>query len=178
MANYKDSRCSDCPYRKGKHLQGTGYEIRKKPLAMDLGSKTDELIVLQAPGVDEWNIGFPLQPTIKKGGSAGSRVKQSWERLGKCRQNYDITNAVQCFPGRVGRRDFVPKALAQAKCLEWLKEDILSKEYRRIIVFGEVAERQTKLAIEELNLGRDIEVRVATHPTGGCRRDELDGLWS
>lgn len=127
--------CENCPYRRGNpHYQPPG-----EPLSMERNDGR-VLLILQAPGVDEWSC---RRPAISQSPhSAAARIRNSLVRLGRTRADYSITNAVQCYPGRrpSSRRDKPPRKSARCACAAWLKEDILCHEWDRVVVFGRIAE--------------------------------------
>jgi uracil-DNA glycosylase family 4 len=109
----------------------------------DNGSLT--LLIFQAPGINEWANGRPIISTAPT--SAGSRLERAFRKLGKTRQDFNITNTVQCFPGKkivrngVSPRDKPPSALARHHCANWLLQDIGAQEFSRVVVFGLHARR-------------------------------------
>jgi len=131
---------------------------------------SDILLILQSPGEKEWEIGLPLQ-NFHNG--AGLRFQKSFKRIGKTRTDYDITNAVQCYPGKgANGRDNKPDRIAQTKCREKLRHDIESKPYRKIIVFGDIARRQ--LETLGYNTQNDQRFSFLKHPSAGLTNHDLD----
>lgn len=166
--------CNDCPYYKKKHLKGTTYyKNTLKPLLFeDNGSKI--LLVLQAPGVEEWKIGKAIQVQTNNK-SAGNRLEKSWKLKGRKRGDFDITNIVQCFPGKYKNdRDKKPKKKAIAQCLKSFEKHVEKKNYEKIIVFGKVAENAIKgLKIFSVN----ENISYVKHPSGGLTNIDLNNLW-
>jgi uracil-DNA glycosylase family 4 len=138
------------------------------------GSKI--LLVFQAPGIDEWQKGMPLQPTIKPGGSAGRRIELSWNRMGVKRDHFDITNAVLCYPGQNKNRDKMPVKKATICCMVNLEKTINIGKYSRIIAFGETASRSCGDILQKIKL--ENKLTIFKHPCGGCDNHSLDMLWN
>lgn len=128
------------------------------------------LIVLQAPGVDEWR---DRRPAISGGvRSAAARLRNSMRRIGRTRSDYSITNAVQCYPGRLASgRDRKPSMAARRACIAWLRNDITMRAWRRILVFGQVAKSSVQ---EIMNDPCPDNVIFLKHPCGGLRNEDLD----
>ncbi|WP_404823558.1 uracil-DNA glycosylase family protein [Myxococcus xanthus] len=120
-------------------------------------------------------MGKPLQPTIKQGGTAGSRIAQSWVRRQIERASFNITNAVQCFPGKGVSRDLAPDPKAVNACLGWLRDAMCARRYRKVIAFGDIAAQVVDIVVmlEDLH----CEVQYAPHPNGGLRNKFLDDQW-
>lgn len=72
-------------------------QIRKAPLSME-DNGASVLLIFQAPGVEKWRRGRPL--ISQNSFSAGSRMAEAFQRAEQCRRHYNITNTVQCFPGK------------------------------------------------------------------------------
>jgi len=178
MADFADSKCSGCPYRFQTHLGSTRYFNGRGPLSIEHGNNGDVLLVFQAPGVVEWEVGQPLQSECNTPSSAGVRINNSWMRMGKTRGDYDITNAVQCYPGKYrSNRDKKPRKPSIRCCLEWLKLDIKKGQHKKIIAFGNVAYEQVNKALTQLGLCSEVCVICSKHPSGGVSNNSLDSLW-
>ena len=176
MPSFDSSYCRRCPYRNQAHLP-TELRQNRETIPLDVEDNgSDILLVAQAPGVEEWILGKPLQPTVKQGGTAGSRIAQSWERKQKERTSFNITNAVQCFPGKGNPRDEVPAPEALSACAGWLRDAMRAREYRKVIVFGKVAAQVVGIIVALENLS--CEVQYADHPSGGTLTAALDELWA
>jgi uracil-DNA glycosylase len=123
----------------------------------------------------EWDAGKPIQPTQKRGGTAGVRIQNSWHRKGKTREDFDIINAVQCFPGKGDKRDFQPNSDAKSCCAKRLKGILEHGAYREIVVFGDVAFE----TVNSLISGSSVNPLVirAAHPNRGVSKSTLDSLW-
>lgn len=174
MMQYDDN-CKTCPYYLQNHLTGLSRTTRESPAITLENNSSSTLLLFQSPGDNEWHAGKAIQPTIKQGGTAGVRIKNSWERKNKSRTDFDIINAVQCFPGNDGDRDLSPKLMAICSCSKRLQSVLESKKYKEIIVFGSIAEE----AVEELSKKVNYSANVvkAPHPNGGIKNATLDVLW-
>ncbi|MBL0577177.1 hypothetical protein JD491_05985 [Aeromonas caviae] len=177
--SYDQENCPTCPYYEQKHLDTTSKTDRKYPPVTLENNKSEVLLVFQAPGIDEWHVGKAIQPVKKKGGSAGARIEQSWSRCQKHRNDFDIINVVQCFPGTISNststRDLPPNSISICKCKSRLLTAITAKKYSQIIVFGKVAHETVNCLFQYINYKPVIT--YATHPTGGVSRQLLDELW-
>lgn len=175
MSSY-DKICETCPYIYRKHLKNTIFDNNLyTPLKLESnGSKI--LLVFQAPGEEEWKSGKAIFSMIKQGGTAGKRIENSWEREKKVRKDFDITNVVQCFPGKSSTvRDSEPNIMAICVCKERLKKAIEMYKYDKIITFGTIA-KDVVDGILNSNLN-NITVVNSIHPTGGLCNADLDNLW-
>ncbi|CAG1002239.1 hypothetical protein BURK2_03126 [Burkholderiales bacterium] len=166
MPAFYHRHCKDCPYNSGAHLPKEDRQIRNAPLSMeDNGAAV--LLIFQAPGVEEWRQGRPV--ISRKPHSAGSRMAAAFKLAGQCRKHYNITNTVQCFPGKRAQqgnaqpRDNAPSAKARCHCSNWLLEDIQSFNFERIVVFGAAARK----TIVGLGLHNDARFCFVRHPTAG-----------
>lgn len=164
--------CLGCPYENAEHLSKSERQVRAVPLSMEVHSAS-VLLIFQAPGEEEWRTGKPISNT--KSLSAGGRLARAFKVIGKARADYSITNTVQCFPGKreqpgVGRsRDKLPPALVRQHCGQWLLDDIRSRPFSRIVVFGSFARK----AVKALGYGSDERFIFVKHPTGGLSNAEL-----
>ena len=162
--SYDNIVCENCPY----HPQGKLFcGIEGLPLNTELnGSRT--LLVLQSPGIVEWHERRPLA-NLENG--AGRRFTESLGRIGLCRNNFDITNAIQCYQGKgLNKRDKRPSIVARRCCSVWLEQTINGTQYERILVFGAVA----KASIADLHLPENIQIIYLAHPSGGLANESLD----
>jgi uracil-DNA glycosylase family 4 len=176
MPSFDSRYCLKCPYRNQAHLPPEWKQNRETvPLDVD-DNESDILLVAQAPGEAEWIAGKPLQPTTRQGGTAGSRIAQSWERTGKERESFNITNAVQCFPGKGDKRDLAPAPEAVSACAGWLRDAMRARSYRKVIAFGDVAAQVVGIVVTLEDLS--CEVQYVPHPTGGLRSEVLDEQWA
>lgn len=154
--------CFDCPYIKNT------VDEADKPLSMENNS-SDILLIFQAPGESEWKDKNPVCSGNSK--SAAARIRNSLERINKSRKDFNITNAVQCFPGKsASGRDKRPVIAARRKCADWLETDIKSFQFRKIIVFGSLA----KESIDSIGYSEDSRFVFLRHPSGGLRNIDLD----
>ena len=169
-----NEHCKGCPYADQQHLDQEARTIRRDPPVEAEVNESEVLVVALAPGVDEWRHGRPLMPCIRRGGTAGSRVLQSWKRARKDRSDFDISEAVQCYPGRGDSgRDKRPAKGAVANCLGRLRATLVRGNYRKVIALGELAFE----SLQQANAGLGLAVEKGPHPTSGASRDELDALW-
>ena len=169
-----DLACLNCPYRDQRHFPDHQKTQRDDPPVALESNRSSTLIVAIAPGVEEWQCGRPLLPTKKRGGTAGARIKQSWDRAGKTREEFDIIEAVQCYPGRGDAdRDEDPDKSAVVACSRRLRTCLVEGQYTRAIALGQPAYDSLQLATEGLSL----PIVKGPHPNGGTRRPCLDRLW-
>lgn len=132
---------------------------------------TRALLIFQAPGEQEWRSQRPVISVSDR--SAARRFRDSLDRIGKSRQDFSITNVVQCYPGR-GRngRDKRPREQAKRSCAQRLRADIEDYCWRRIIVFGSIPK---KSIVDILNYEEgDPRFRFVKHPSGGLKNCDLD----
>jgi uracil-DNA glycosylase family 4 len=141
------ANCADCRYIHGRHLPEVAKALRSHPLSLeDNGSRT--LLIFQAPGIEEWKSGKPISSDSAQ--SAGGKLRKAFHLLGKQRTDYNISNVVQCFPGKLAPRgdekprDNRPPKSVRRACSKWLREDISKGNYTRIVVFGIPAEETVK----------------------------------
>lgn len=172
---YDSANCQHCPYFEQAHLLPALRTSRNDPPVELECHDSKTLIVAEAPGVEEWRVGAPLQPTTKRGGTAGARIAQSWDRKSKRREDFDIVNTVQCYPGVSGGRDARPRQLAVCSCLGRLAAILREKKYDRVVCFGEAAAEVVTHLRKTHNLA--FEVCLRRHPTGGIPSTELDSAW-
>ena len=72
------------------------------PLSRDpLIASSRTLLVFQVPGIDEAKIGLPISSPNPH--SCASRMRNSFSRKGVLRSNYDIAEAVSCYPCYPGK---------------------------------------------------------------------------
>lgn len=140
--------------------------MRALPLAME-DNGAPVLLVFQSPGVNEWKSGRPVSST--KSGSVGARLANAFKRVGKERRDFNITNIVQCFPGKrraqpgLASRDLTPIASARRHCSHWLRQDIEATDYKRVVVFGS----QARDAVLALGYTGNPRFHYLRHPSGG-----------
>jgi uracil-DNA glycosylase family 4 len=143
--NLDSDTCRKCPYHPSREivphpLSGRAHE----PLsAEDNGSGT--LLLLQAPGVEEWSSGRAL--SSQQNLSAGQRFATALAKTGKRRNDFDIAEAVNCYPGTAPNgRDKQPTRQAIVACNKWLADLLNEKRYTKVVLFGRVAEEALALA--------------------------------
>ena len=165
-SNYSSSYCQHCPYCKTKHLSGS---IQRLPLNAEVRGKSI-LLVFQAPGENEWtgnggkNNPAPIISNNYR--SAAARLRNSFKRIQKTRMDYDITEVVQCYPGKnANKRDRRPNAIAISQCSNHLAADIQNHAYSKIISFGVIANQ----AVDDIIRKRNISVThiKLPHPSSG-----------
>ena len=165
--------CAGCPYQNADHLPKLFQKMRTAPLSME-ENHAEVLLIFQAPGVNEWEKGKPVVST--KTGSVGVRLEAAFLRANRTRQNYNITNTVQCFPGKktqnsgITSRDVAPPAAVRFHCAEWLRLDLEAHNYKRIVVFGAHARK----SVYKLGFGTDSRFHFLRHPAGGLKNIDLD----
>ena len=137
-----------CPYKKCSTDPSKNHtDIRSRrnngPLGLySLRSANDVLLVFEAPGIDEWSKSEPI--CSNRRGSAGYKFNTELNNQGKQKTNYDIAEAVRCFPGTStnsgNQKDQKELEKAAKYCRKYLKDIIQSKNYKKIVCFGQVAE--------------------------------------
>lgn len=156
------SNCnSNCPYNfsslnNANLSNNKNYIFNKKnsgPLSM-IDNKKQILIIFEAPGIDEWSKNEPL--SSKRLGSAAKKFKDALATAGKNINNYDIAEAVYCFPGKSGKgqgqKIQTELDLAATFCETHLASEILSKNYTKIVCFCKVAYDSVTRIIQKLVL--------------------------
>ena len=168
MPAYYESHCIGCPYHNAAHLPVASRQVRSVPLSME-DNGASVLLIFQAPGVEEWTNGRPVVGTNPS--SAGVRLEAAFRIARRTRQDYNITNTVQCFPrknpqvGPAKPRDNAPLAAARRHCSEWLLQDIQVHSYKRIVVFGAHAHS----AVRDLGFGPSSWENLSAREGGPCR---------
>ena len=175
--NYRvgyDSHCKGCPYFNQVHLDLEERTCRPDPPVEAEVNDSHTLIVALAPGAEEWRHCTPLMPSILRGGTAGRRVQLSWDRKKKKRSHFDITEAVQCYPGRGdGERDNEPVQKAVDACSARLRATLQKGNYRKAVALGGAAFN----SLQEANTDPKLDIVEGKHPTGGASSKDLDALW-
>lgn len=164
MENSNYFNCENCPYKDGLHLNEELYKIRSSPLLPEInGGKT--LLVFQSPGLNEWRTGRLISSTSSH--SAAHKIESAFNISNKSRKDFDITNAVQCYTGKLLNngitepRDQSVSKLASKICSRRLQNIITKNQYSNLIVFGVVA----KNSIEKISLPQNLSVRFSKHPS-------------
>lgn len=120
------STCRACPYHpesretpEARRVPAPRTGRQHVPLRAEVnGSKT--LLLLQTPGIDEWDDGRPLSSGKK--GAACLRFKAALKDAGRRREEFDIAEAVNCYPGQDEKqRDRRPPTGAIKACSRWLQ---------------------------------------------------------
>ena len=135
------SRCFSCPYKNQQHLGSSQQSKVNTPLSIRYGIKNgvsaDELLVFQSPGIDEWQgntVSGNREPIDSKSHhSAAARMRNSMRRKNVTKDDYDITEAVQCFPGKKGNNRYKqPCASSKLYCIQYLVNDLMKKQYKKL----------------------------------------------
>ena len=169
-----DKHCRKCPYYQQKHLHPGERANRPNPPVEVEDNGSNVLIVALAPGENEWQCGLPLINLRKKGGTAGSRVQQSWNRRHKRRTDFDIIEAVQCYPGKgYDGRDKRPEQDALDACAGRLQARLEQVKYSKAVALGKDAYSSLKQA----SAGMKLKIIKGRHPNGGVSGVALDALW-
>ena len=138
--------CGKCIFNRNSLKQSVNinYIINKKhngPLSLeDNGSNI--LLVFEAPGIDEWSKSKPV--CSKRMGSAAVKISNALASCGKKLTDYDIAEALYCFPGKsskgTGQKIQKEVMLGSKFCQKYLEQEILSKNYKKIVCFGKIAQ--------------------------------------
>ena len=133
---------SNCPYNINNCNSFTSVRRRDQnnPLELeDNDSKT--LLVFEAPGYYEWINQSPIYDSRQLGmeNSAGSKIADAFEQCNKNRMDYDIAEAVSCFPGT--KSNLIQDEVCQAAkfCEKYLMSYIYTKKYSKIVCWGYIA---------------------------------------
>lgn len=182
------SNCGNCPY----NPNGMGYvlslsSLNNVPCNIDLGANSQILLIFQAPGIDEWVgntvSGNQLPIDSANHHSAAARMRNSFTRRTNAgnktnRTMYDITEAVQCFPGKYKNgRDKKPSVGARNSCNLHLQNELSAKQYQSIICFGQLAFDLTQQAIQNISGWTGPVPILAPHPSSGVSNIVLDSSY-
>ncbi len=182
--NYK--LCGSCPYKNQQHLTQIFYvqNVVASPLKTDYGQNSNTLLIFQAPGKDEWQgntiSGKRLPIDSINPHSAAARMRNSMKRKNVNRANFDITEAVQCFPGKQSNgRDKKPNLQSRTCCLQYLVDDLTMKKYTKIVAFGNIA---YGMALQAVVMAGNKGVQQpnptkAPHPSSTVSNNQLDGSY-
>lgn len=175
MPDQFNAHCDGCPY--SPRNCAVRRAARRLPLTMEHNPNSTALLILEAPGQQEWESRRPICSNQRS--SVAARFRCSFERINSLhgpphvsRRNFSITNAVQCLP-----LDKPPLVAARGQCARWLLEDIQAHQWRRVVVFGQHAE----LSVRCLGYGLDGRFRFVAHPSHGrLTKADLDSaiLWA
>jgi len=164
--------CQGCPYEGASHLDDRFSDCEARPLSME-DNGASVLLIFQSPGVEEWRTKRPLASLNRM--STAMRLQRAFAKTHLTRQNFNITNAVQCYQGKAppieGKppRDDELCETAIKHCAQWLKLDIENHNYARIVVFGRVAKR----SVRDLDCFPEAKVTYLYHPSGGLSNEKL-----
>lgn len=168
MVRSNNQICKNCPYYNQKHLEGTKYKLKSKNPKLEMeNNNSDTLLILQSPGENEWKNCKPLyyDENVNKN-TAGARINKACEANGNKREDYSITNIVQCFQGKKLNSNDDDKLDKNAKecCLGNLINDLRTHKWEKIIVFGSEAKKQVKRAIRREKMKFE-KIYYSNHPT-------------
>lgn len=71
--------------------------------------------------------------------NAGSRMAEAFESCGKQRTDFDIAEAVCCFPGKQKDLNHHEVVCASTYCRKYLYEYVSEKQYSKIVCWGNIA---------------------------------------
>lgn len=141
-----------CPYKKcsvNPSQNHTYIHSKRNSGPLELYSQiptNDILLIFEAPGIDEWSKGEPI--CSKRIGSAGHKFNAELRAQGKIKSNYDIVEAVRCFPGTstktTHQKNDAELESAATYCEKYLRDIILSKNYKKIVCFGKIAKKSVQ----------------------------------
>ncbi len=182
------SNCGNCPYNPNTpNSVSTIPSSNKVPCNIDLGINATTLLVFQAPGIDEWLgntvSGQQLPIDSVNPHSAAARMRNSFvnrTKAGKLtsRSMYDITESVQCFPGKYSNgRDKRPLITACKSCNIHLQNELSAKQYQSIVCFGKLAFQLTVQAISNIPGWTGPTPIYARHPSSGVSNIKLDSSY-
>lgn len=154
-------KCKSCPY----------CEKSSKRINTEFNDSTT-LLVFQAPGQDEWESKTRTPVISQNPHSTAAKIRNSLKRMNKNRCDYDFAEIVRCYPDRGGNnRDKKPRVKSIKICSTYLENEICEQKYKRIIVFGKVAEE----AIRSIKISK-ADIVYSKHPSGNLKSTELDKL--
>lgn len=134
--------CTGCPYI-NLPLHHLRYE----------NNNSDHLLVFQAPGYNEWTgntmSGKRIPIDSSNSHSCAERMRKSFVKKSVTRKNYDIAEAVCCYPGRSPKtgRDKKPSAKSISCCTQNMVRLLTSHNYNKITCFGTIASKVVTNAI-------------------------------
>lgn len=163
--------CTGCPY-----AMTPPVNIRYE------NNGSDHLLVFQAPGYDEWNAktlsGGRIPIDSISSHSCAARMRNSFLRKGVLRTDYDIAEAVCCFPGKLSsKRDKKPKAKSISQCTVNMADLLNKKAYSEITCFGDIAFKVVTDAIATIPGWKGPTPSLAKHPSGGVSNAILDASY-
>lgn len=145
---------------------------------------SDYLLVFQAPGFNEWTGGaltisgnrIPIDS--KSTHSCAARMRNSFIRKNVLRYNYDIAEAVCCYPGVLtSGRDKKPKVKSVNQCTINMANLLSKKKYTKITCFGDVAYKVVMNAITMIPGWAGPTPSYAPHPSSGVSNLVLDASY-
>lgn len=169
--------CNGCPY------------FSNSPMHLKFENNNSKyLLVFQAPGIAEWTGGnmtmsgqrIPIDSISPH--SCAERMRDSFQRKSVLRTDYDIAEAVCCYPGHLkSGRDKKPRMKSIKQCTVNMAELLKRKNYTRIACFGTIAYRVVNDAI---NIIRQTNpnwivpaISQAPHPSGHVSYATLDSSY-
>lgn len=166
--------CAGCPYAKPSN----------QPIRCERnGSKY--LLVFQAPGNDEWSgttiSGNRIPIDSANSHSCAARMRNSFARKKVSRKDYDIAEAVCCYPGKNKHgknkklRDKKPSVKSIVSCTKNMERLLREGQYTRIVCFGNVAYQMVSQALNAIH-GNAI-CTWASHPSSGVSNNTLDNSY-
>lgn len=163
--------CNNCPYAQNPAIN-LKYE----------NNKSNHLLVFQSPGYDEW-MGKNLTTSGKRipidsisPHSCAARMRNSFSRKKVSRKDYDIAEAVCCFPGKLSSngRDKKPTVKSINQCAVNMSQLLSKNKYLKITCFGSIAYDVVNKAIKIIkNWTGPIPTHVS-HPSGRISNETLD----
>lgn len=165
-----------CQYKKCPYYQpnqtAIGYE----------NNNSNILLIFQAPGNDEWTgntmTGNKIPIDSNNSKSCANRMRKSFKRNKVFRGNFDIAEAVCCYPGKSQNgRDNKPWFSSMALCSINMVNILVKKRYQRIICFGDVAYDVVTTAITQIVNWSGPNSTLAPHPSSGIKNAILDNSY-
>jgi uracil-DNA glycosylase len=164
--------CKKCPFHNQKNLN-LGESQIKTPVLMERGkNESKSLIVFKYPGIHESVNGKIMVNIFKRGGNIADRIFNSWKRVDKSKEDYDITFFIKCYKGENVKN--VPKKVVEF-CSKIFRKELLLKEYDKIFIFGKEFYIDIIKIIEEENLNH-LNI-VYKDNILAIQKEELDGIW-
>ena len=168
--NYKECDVN-CPFNINNMTSFTKARNKDEKLPLHLennGSKV--LLVFEAPGYYEWENNSPIYDSRNNGmkDSAGSRIAEALEICRKNRNDYDIAEAVCCFPGKHGQLEQKDVETASEYCKKYLMDYVNSNRYEKVVCWGIVAYTIVKEIVNDINkrsADYSPEIIEVEHPT-------------
>lgn len=132
------------------------WQGKKKPcIRPKIFHKTDVLLVGEAPGANEDNLGEAFV------GRSGAILREILARVGT--SLWEVLNAVRCRPTTPDGRNRAPSAKEIEFCSPFLQEELAAFDPTLVIALGRTAARA--LGLPDLSL-RDLRHRLWTSPFG------------